>query len=576
MSKTNLTVIILSFIISTTAVLAYTIYRIRVVSYEDIALYKDEEVAKVEQNLKDYIDIAYSTIDSYYKSSSMESKYLEEIYGHRLKNIIDVAYTMLSSKAELVKKGKLTLAEAQAQAANEIKQIRYDGGTGYIFIVDTTLPPKVIMNPIKPSLDGQVMDDPKYNTALDKQNFFVAFVEVAKTNGEGFVRHKFTKPTQDGEEIPNVPKLSYVKLFPEWNWIIGTGIYIDDVIRETIEAIKNIIRIMRYNNDVGYFWIIDISDKSSPKYAMHPHDSSREGKLLTGKNSKLKTRIDSFIEASEKKGSGYVKYKGEKPTEQGLIQGAPKLTYVKRYKPLNWIIGTGFYIDSIDKTVAKKKKAINQRIDTLISNILKATLSIALLIGTLNYLIRHYFFKKKPKVADKAGRDKTPTLKSQKSNQIQIPNKKVSNEALSLTLKKHVSLSMGVALIPIPIVDFVSVTAIQMSLLSEIAEKFGVPFSKEKVKSLLFSLVGGSIPVAANMPVASMIKSIPVIGSVSGLITMPIISGASTYAVGKLFIQHFADGGTFSNFEPQNAKEDYAKMSEEGMRIASDLAKKRA
>jgi methyl-accepting chemotaxis protein len=575
MSKTNLIVIILSFIISTTAVLAYTIYRIKVVSYEDIDLYEKEEVAKVKQNLKDYIDIAYSTIDSYYKSRSMESKYLEEIYGHRLKNIIDVAYTMLSSKAELVKKGKLTLAEAHAQAANEIKQISYDGGTGYIFIVDTTLPyPKMIMNPIEPSLDDQVMDDPKYNTTLDKKNFFVTFVEIAKTNGEGFVRHKFTKPTQDGEEIPNVPKLSYVKLFPEWNWIIGTGIYIDDVIRETIEDIKSIIRIMRYNNGVGYFWIIDVSDKSSPKYAMHPHDSSREGKVLTGKMSKLKTRIDSFIEVCEKKGSGYIEYKGEKPTEQGFIQGAPKLTYVKRYKPLNWIIGTGFYMDNIDKTVGKKKKAINQRIDTLIYNILIVTLSIALLIGTLNYLIRHYFFKTKPKVAD--GRDKTPTLKSQKSNQIQIPNKKVSNEALSLTLKKHVSLSMGVALIPIPIVDFVSVTAIQMSLLSEIAEKFGVPFSKEKVKSLLFSLVGGSIPVAANMPVASMIKSIPVIGTVSGLITMPIISGASTYAIGKLFIQHFADGGTFSNFEPQNAKENYAKMSEEGVRFASVLAKKRA
>ncbi len=47
---------------------------------------------------------------------------------------------MLNLKAELVKKGKLTLAEAQAQAADEIKQIRYDGGTGYIFIVDTTSP----------------------------------------------------------------------------------------------------------------------------------------------------------------------------------------------------------------------------------------------------------------------------------------------------------------------------------------------------------------------------------------------------------------------------------------------------
>ena len=223
-------------------------------------------------------------------------------------------------------------------------------------------------------------------------------------------------------------------------------------------------------------------------------------------------------------------------------------------------------MDSLEKAVQKKEKILNQRINTLITDISIATLSIVLLIGTLSYLINHYFIKNKTVVLDEAGREKTPSLK--KSNQ---EVKKVSNEALSHILKSHVSISMGVALIPIPIVDFISVTAIQVSMLSEIAEKFGVPFSKEKVTSLLFSLMGGAVPVVASTQVASMIKFIPVIGQVSGLITMPIMSGASTYAVGKLFILHFAAGGTFSNFDPQNAKEDYAKMSKEGMEFASTL-----
>ncbi|RKZ37228.1 MAG: hypothetical protein DRQ41_13530, partial [Gammaproteobacteria bacterium] len=75
MSKTNLIVIILSFIISASAVLGYTIYRIKAVSNEDIAEYKEEENKDAEQNLKSYIDIAYLTIEFYHQ------KYLENPDG---------------------------------------------------------------------------------------------------------------------------------------------------------------------------------------------------------------------------------------------------------------------------------------------------------------------------------------------------------------------------------------------------------------------------------------------------------------------------------------------------------------
>ena len=103
MSKTNLIVIILSFIISASAVLSYTIYRIKVVSSEDITEYKEEKNKEIEQNLKSYIDIAYSTIEFYHQNSSMNQEYLEKTYGQHLKNVIDVTYTMLSLKAKLVK-----------------------------------------------------------------------------------------------------------------------------------------------------------------------------------------------------------------------------------------------------------------------------------------------------------------------------------------------------------------------------------------------------------------------------------------------------------------------------------------
>lgn len=84
----------------------------------------------------------------------------------------------------------------------------------------------MVMHPIKPALEGLVMDSAAYNVALGKnQNLFQAFAEVCLRDGEGYVDYLWPKP---GAELP-VPKISYVKLLKEWNWIVGTGVYIDDI-----------------------------------------------------------------------------------------------------------------------------------------------------------------------------------------------------------------------------------------------------------------------------------------------------------------------------------------------------------
>ena len=91
----------------------------------------------------------------------------------------------------------------------EIKNIRYDQGTGYIWINDTTLPyPKMIMHPTAPSLDGEVLDDPKYNVAFGtNKNLFQAFVEVCNENGEGFVDYN-SQSRQNAENATEANSLA--------------------------------------------------------------------------------------------------------------------------------------------------------------------------------------------------------------------------------------------------------------------------------------------------------------------------------------------------------------------------------
>ncbi len=328
----------------------------------DIKEYKTENLNKIKQTLKNYIDIAYASMDTTY-NQARDKTYLEDHYGHRLQDITDAAQTILQSKADEANSGLKTLRQAQQEAMQEIKKIRYDNGTGYIWINDMGRPvPRMIMHPTLPVLDGKVLDDPKFNCALGmKKNLFVAFVDVCAEKGEGFVDYLWPKPTKEGL-TQEQPKLSYVRLFKPWGWVYGTGIYVDDAVVEAEEKIKSDIKKMRYAGGVGYIWINDMG-RPVPKMIMHPTLPVLDGKVLDDPkfNCALgmkKNLFVAFVDVCAEKGEGFVDYLWPKPTQDGLTQEQPKLSFVRLYRPLKWVIGTGVYIDDINTMVAKKVKSM--------------------------------------------------------------------------------------------------------------------------------------------------------------------------------------------------------------------------
>ena len=148
-----------------------------------------------------------------------------------------------------------------------------------------------------------------------------------------------------------------------------------------------------------------------------------------------------------------------------------------------------------------------------------------------------------------------------------------SGDSSEGTIRNHVIGSMGVGLIPIPVVDLVALTGIQLNMLRKLAKDYDIPFSKDKVKNILASLIGGGIPVTFAGAFTSLMKAVPIIGQTTGALAMPILAGATTYAVGKVFTQHFASGGTFLNFNPDEVKDYYYEMFKEGQNMASKIKK---
>ncbi len=139
-----------------------------------------------------------------------------------LKTQVDTACTLMAYYDQEATEGKISQEAAKEATKKAIKNLRYDGEE-YFFILDTDI--RGIMHPIKPKLDNTDLSNIKDPNG---KKLFVEFAQVAKEHGEGYVDYMWAKP---GNDTP-LPKLSYVRLFKQWGWIIGTGVYIDDVEEE--------------------------------------------------------------------------------------------------------------------------------------------------------------------------------------------------------------------------------------------------------------------------------------------------------------------------------------------------------
>jgi methyl-accepting chemotaxis protein len=163
-----------------------------------------------------------------------------------LTDIIDLSYTLITEYQARVDKGEFPLDEAQKRAAQRLRHMRYGEGE-YFFITDNKPEPTMIMHPTVPALEGKVVNDPKFNKADrywpgddmaadavpypgGNKNLFQAFQEVCAKAGQGFVAYQWPKPKKGGGATTELyPKISFVREYKPWGWIVGTGLYVDDI-----------------------------------------------------------------------------------------------------------------------------------------------------------------------------------------------------------------------------------------------------------------------------------------------------------------------------------------------------------
>ncbi|AMK11166.1 MAG: methyl-accepting chemotaxis protein [Pseudodesulfovibrio sp.] len=135
------------------------------------------------------------------------------------KGVVEVAYGVIDYWAKKAESGAMTTEAAQEAAKAEIATFRYEGNE-YFWINDMNQ--VIIVHGVKPELNGKDLTDMKDENGV---YLFQEMVKVSREKGQGFVNYNWPKPGSSKAE----PKISYVQLYKPWGWVVGSGIYVDDV-----------------------------------------------------------------------------------------------------------------------------------------------------------------------------------------------------------------------------------------------------------------------------------------------------------------------------------------------------------
>lgn len=304
--------------------------------------YHENSILEHKDQLKNITDVAFTLVEELYASSQPVA-----VKKHILSEVDTFKNNLLNFYQQ--KKDHASRKEIQKFIKEFVSQYRYDGGSGYFFINYNT---SNVQHPISPNLAGL---DLKNLQDKDGKYFIRDFVKIIATQEEGFVSYKWLNPSSNRIE----DKLTYVFHFAPFDWIIGTGLYLDEITRKKQQDAINYVANLRYGNN-EYFYISDYNSILISHPSLQGKDMSEvrdpEGILI----------VPTMVKIAREQGEGFHSYSWIKLEGTGKLY--KKLTFAKLIPDWQWIIGTGIYLDRIEEQVEAKKKELIKNLRKLLTS----------------------------------------------------------------------------------------------------------------------------------------------------------------------------------------------------------------
>ncbi|WP_343043886.1 methyl-accepting chemotaxis protein [Marichromatium bheemlicum] len=202
-------------------------------------------------------------------------KRLSERY-RELEAITAMARASVADYVAAEQRGELGRAEAQQLAIAAIRRMHTEDSS-YLWIQDRTQPyPRMVFDPVERELEGRVLDDPSYNTAMDAgKNLFVAIDEQVAEDGAGHIHYDWTP---EGESTPRT-KLAFARQIPEWDWVVVSSLWLDEMAFFSRDDVNQMLRavLLEHPDYLGVYtaWEPDAFDGADARYANTAnHDAS--------------------------------------------------------------------------------------------------------------------------------------------------------------------------------------------------------------------------------------------------------------------------------------------------------------
>lgn len=229
-------------------------------------------------------------------------------------------------------KDSMPREELEALIRESLRPLRFNNGRGYYFILRTS--GVNVLLPVTPTQEGT-----NFLLAPDREKRTAAkeLIALGEKKHEGFYHYKWAKP--DNLE-QNHRKVSYIKLFEPYQWIIGAGEYLDEIEKQVQEEVLDRIGGISYGKD-SYIFIFNFEER----ILSHIDESFQDAALQNYEDSQGVRVTGQLLKASQRPDGGFVYYSWKKPSTG---QELPKLAYAKAYEKWRWVIGAGVYLDDLE------------------------------------------------------------------------------------------------------------------------------------------------------------------------------------------------------------------------------------
>ena len=328
-----------------------------------------------------------------------EKEKAEELLRIRLKEKVYEAH-QIATNIYINEKDRYTDEHIFNTIKYALSGMLYNNGRGYVFISDEN--GTNLLQPLNEKLEGK--NFLQFRDANGYQ-FAKKFVEVIKNKTESYDTYSWYK--NKTETIP-YKKISFYKYFEPFNIAIGTGEYIkefeNELKKELLKKIKNI----RYG-DNSYIFIFDLEGNT----LAHLNDSLLGTNRINKKDTSGRYVVKDVIDFAKINESGFLEYSSVVTPSKELSSNS-KISYIKLFENWNWVIGTGFYLENLNKQVKERKTLLEQRKNNAFNKIILTVLVVTLIFILISFYISRMIASRFKKYRDEIKKEMKNVIEKEK------------------------------------------------------------------------------------------------------------------------------------------------------------------